>query len=424
MYSLPSISFIFLVLFASSIHLSLSQQTPECRQGEFYNVKSRKCERCAGGFFSTGGRITTCRSCPRNTFSSGSASKCELCPQGTSTTQEANIICKIDNFPCPSNYFTDKRGRCKTCRPGFRLNRSSKICISCLKNQWSRGGAVTNCFKCDKGKTVDPNFGDCLCNPGSIPTANGGCKKCPPGTKRPTLASSPVCERCFFGTFSKNPGSSKCTACSQTRFQTKRGQTKCLRCPKGTIQGQLSLRRECVSKKTKCPLRSKRVELPGSDFRCEQRPCPIGTFEKNLGNEPECLSCFPGRRFVPSSKECVRCGEKEFSRGGLVTSCTRCPRGFFQNINEGDKCRCTRAGYGIQSGFCRKCRPGTFSTFYNNFCRPCPVGTFTKDFGTFGACRRCEKGTFSEKRGLSVCKPCPVGKVSYGTGESSCVSPI
>lgn len=396
-----------------------------CSPGEFYSLRKYFCTPCPEGTFSKGGEITKCTPCPPNTWSAGFTPDCEPCPQGTSTTQEGNVICKIDNFPCPSNYFVDKRGRCKSCRRGFRLNRAYKICVSCPKNEWSRGGAATKCFRCGKGKTLVPHLNDCLCDMGTFPTAGGGCQKCPPGTKRGEAGSSSVCERCYRGSISTKSGSTKCKICPRNQFQPKSGQTKCLRCPKGTIQKPFSFGSVCVSTKTNCPIGFKRRQINQDSFKCDQRPCPPGTFEEeDTGNGLKCSTCFPGQRYDLSTGKCVQCGMREFSSGGLVTSCTLCPNGLYRYNPEGDNCRCFNLGYGLQDGVCKKCPPGFFSVFYTEFCRPCPLGTFAKRSGTYSSCKRCPKGTFADKPGSSVCKRCPPGSTSYGTEEASCVRPV
>lgn len=392
-----------------------------CDQGSFFNAELQ-CEPCPPGTFSKRRGARSCTLCPPGTFAAFSFSdRCAPCPAGSSSTVAGSRICKINGAPCPSNHFEDNNGVCQTCDRSSRYDVPSKSCKPCPEGTFTTGGIDTTCKSCPSGFEYVPSLQDCLCEPGRFLTPSGTCQLCPMGTRRTSNSEGPLCARCSRGTFSNKLGAVECTPCPEGMFQDEEGQNQCKPCPPGSRPEPL-FSRFCVSTRTDCQPGFTRVNRGGSFFRCEQSPCPPGTYFKPDGpNGPECTKCFPGQRFITSSKQCVQCGPQEVSNGGLQTTCTRCPNNFFRYGPEGDNCRCIESGFGLQNGKCEECPAGTFGLYYKSTCTKCPKGTFANGLGTIIQCRTCPKNTFADVEGLVSCKPCPPGTVAYGLGETSCV---
>ena len=68
--------------------------------------------------------------------------------------------------------------------------------------------------------------------------------------------------------------------------------------------------------------------------------------------------------------------------------------------------------------FCRRCRPGTYSTQPAMPCKLCLKGTFSSIVGA-GACKLCQAGTYAVSTGLSLCTECSRGMYSLEIGAQN-----
>lgn len=346
--------------------------------------------------------------CPPGTFSTGST--CEKCQPGTYQNESGQNSCK----KCPAGTFTQ-----------FAGVTAEGLCLKCPAEYNSLPGS-SSCFKCPTGEIR-------ICE---------NCIHCPPGTR----ISGCECRPCSPGFFSTEANLFQCTQCPPLQRATE-DRTGCrdAECPLGeefdfgcSVCRELSFRNASMTKCEPCPRRTTFLDYSKPKVRCMK--CPPGQFITDIftsnteDGEPVCLPCPPGRttvgfgkafcrreggpcpsnffedddgdcdrcdkhqRFIPGQKKCVDCAPNEFSRGGLVTKCDKCPPGH------------------LFSGFQCECPPGLFSR--KGKCRPCPAGTYKRGF-SLGDCVGCLRDSFSE-RGASKCTMCPPGTSSQKSNGRKC----
>lgn len=404
----------------------------KCAPGSYqYQTNADSCIDCRPGTYSPGYGaqvVNACLMCPGNTMSSSGASSCTPCPAESYASLD-----KTKCVNCPPGKELDNEGKCKPCLPKFfRPDRSLQECQVCPDGYTSKAGA-TSCKKmkpCPLGYEVE--FKDCSkCSAGYF-RGKGmeRCEKCPPYT---------VSSR----------GAAKCHGCLPGRFFK---DSRCESCPGG----------------------SKTVGKGGIVCRVNNAVCPVSYFEKKNG---DCHTCPPGFRYDLVGKKCEECAANEYSPGGVVINCEKCPTGM---VGVGASCSCP-AGKRLVNGRCVLCPAGTYriltsylaidecgdcwhpisetydvSSSDRTRCEPCPGRTITTDgincivpttapcpagfvreveldyYGTFGPCVSEETGCPSglvpriDSGGWLIgcfnpdgTKPCPEGSI---VSEDYCVS--
>jgi len=106
-------------------------------------------------------------------------------------------------------------------------------------------------------------------------------------------------------------------------------------------------------------------------------------------------------------------------------------------------CHCKYGYFPISSNKCQECAKGTYSGVNNlpidkllSGCTPCPTGKYQDKTGQSRckscsagqyqdktgqtSCKLCSAGRYQDQTGQASCKPCPVNTYSSGTGATSC----
>lgn len=364
--------------------LNRTKCTP-CPPGSYqHQTNSDSCILCDAGTFSPGygAQVANlCRECPENTVSSSGAESCTSCPAESHANRQ-----KTKCHSCPPGQQLNYEGNCTTCVHGFyRPNRSVQYCRACPEGHTSEVGATT-CKKmspCPLGYELD--FKDCSQCFKNYFRGKGmkSCEECPPYTVSPRGAAK--CIRCAAGTFFKN--------------------SRCERCPIG----------------------SKTSGKGGIVCRIKDALCPLSYFEKKNG---DCHTCYPGYRLNLLTNSCEKCNETEYSPGGIVINCEKCPPSM---IGIGASCTCP-AGTRLVHGKCISCPAGTFRSQSRRLaideCLPCFHPEFSETYDVSSAdrsiCEFCPRGTITTD-GISCITPtprppCPNGLVRQGLVHDLCVS--
>lgn len=320
-----------------------------CKEGFFFQVRKRRCERCPIGSVSRGGMQT----------------RCEFCTDGLEPDSN-NRLCR-----CPEGYSFGEDGKCEPCPAGWRSNSISNIirpgilldgCIPCFAGSFSNKPGQARCELCPF-PLVAPNEGATSCEPcpvGAVPDTSTLDERetcvslqtgCAPGYRY----------KYFFGAF--------CEA---------------VRCPPDTPEKEIGV--ACIG----CPPGSSYVVINGKS-KCEE--CPFDEYAE-AGSYGPCKKCPNGRvRSLFDGSKCTCNGEGKVKFGqrtgmGLVNGvCQKCPRGSFGPSN-------------------------VFYPSDDESCKLCPPGTFANKNGTF-FCTECPFNSFANKAGAVKCKPCPEGMVGH-----------
>lgn len=404
----------------------------ECFLSMFNDGSTSRCEYCPPGY--TGNKVrgsTKCLQCPSDSYKNASNGRCEKCSPGQTSEKTAGALCLPKDVGCPSKFFKDEKGICRTCPLQTRLDEETRTCIPCPRNHLSPGGVTTSCTACPTGMISSDKLRDfrdlhCHCKPGYgfIKNSNGlKCEKCPPGSESDGRIS---CKKCSPDTFAAKSGSSKCISCPNGQGQPRVGATSCtptktVKCGKGQIKSPGGI---CVLPGTGCPPESARKPGPliYDAFTCNPSKCPSGTVLKkyfeysNRETYTFCDVCGKYERF-DGKNSCRPCKNDEYSKGGLYRKCHKCPQGqIFSHTF--DDCRCLPRRE-MKNGKCLECPPGTMGYYDIEGCMQCPAGMFSNGFGS-SSCSECPPGTFSDKPGSKECTPCPPGKTSFGGGNTKC----
>eukprot|EP00741_Cyanophora_paradoxa_P019957 tig00021179_g19262.t1 len=194
------------------------------------------------------------------------------------------------------------------------------------------------------------------------------------------------------------------------------GATACSPCPKGTYS------EPGASACTSCP-----QNTFGVDAGAGCRPCANNSYTPTLGWTSPCLTC-PASEYLHVGQAgiaiCLKCPPFEFSTGGAVGGCSKCPDGTI--TTDGTGCEGCPAGTFQPVGlpYCSACPSGTYSLAGQRNCSRCPLGyTASEDArscigcseGTYmpdgsAACQRCPENTYADRTGMAGnCTACPAG---------------
>lgn len=391
-----------------------------CPPGSFAQFVDRffrqffRCNSCPPGTFSEAQGLSRCKDCPPGTSSVEGASTCKPCPHGkfapdfgtpsclncpsdTSSLGLRPVACKHVSRGCPFDTFESNEGERERCIPGERYDEKTNRCQQCGENQTSLGGVSSVCRFCQEEEVLVQNLETgllnmCACKQGLAQTPLG-CVPCS------NSRFGPFCLNCdsFMGEV-PNADFTKCVFCPEGSY-IKGG--LCVPCPPGfrgqTITAQSRfVNRQCISESTGCPLG---LTLRGTGCRFETCP-PDERFSSSGG----CFSCDPGEFLSLRRNNCFSCPTRLTSQGGLVTSCSRCPKG---RVGNRGKCVCAD-GTEEKNGECVNCPPGTESS-EGEKCRRCRPGTFTNVPGA-AFCIWCpENQVTTVESGATSCVPCPAG---------------
>lgn len=123
---------------------------------------------------------------------------------------------------------------------------------------------------------------------------------------------------------------------------------------------------------------------------------------------------------------CDLCPPDQTTEGGIVTSCTPCPKGKTSSFSGTEqvrgRCYCP-TNFKNKDGECVVCALGTHSD--RERCINCPPGLFGKfKYGEL-LCEQCTENTVKTYRGATTCVPCPAGSVEgeniLGKENNKCV---
>lgn len=398
-----------------------SNSCAECSENFFKEKGKDRCSPCPAGTFTMGIRKTSesqCIPCPKNTFISPRADKCKPCKKGTIANGPGAMFCRTPGQPCANDFFENENGDCMRCPRGWVYVPGEKRCERCPSGSVSRGGKQTECVKCTGLLVADLRMSRCQCPQGMFMKSSKKCIPCPAGTDIvDDYHTHKSCFKCDRGTFKKEAGTHLCERCPYGLVALKEGATECSKCPEGTMpdmddgQGEYSFGSGlCVSPRTRCPpgYRRRSVGVGGSFFGCQHVSCALDTPKEEIN--VTCAPCRKGERIL--NGRCRECPRKEVSPGGVISSCTACENGLFQDERDRSKCSCYgyfALGFGIQNGVCSKCPAGRFGAYDSEVCQTCPPGTFAQKIGS-ERCKRCPPGTVATG-GASVCEKCPMGTI-------------
>lgn len=439
----------------------------ECRKCPFFrynNGKLKECTRCPFG--QRGNKkngATQCFPCSLGKgFVRVSSTVCNKCDSGENALNR-RPLCVKDGTPCPSNYFTDRKGICRTCTKLQRYISRKKKCRHCPSGSRSGGNLDTKCMPCPNGKVL---VGDrCLCKEGFAGPEIGECTICPAGFRWfREFTGLGRCLGCKPGTFSSQ-GSVTCETCPPDMVQPESRQSSCFKCSGGLIASTIFVekygstarfdnprsrideetsrspsRSICVSPQTNCPPGRERFVGGAGKLFCQASSCPPDTFEvvqrpAGFGRKVRlCLNCPKHTYLDKEAGKCVACEFNEVSDGVLVTECTKCPRNYDRVLllDGTEKCVCETDGFGVRpkqltllpNNKCVLCPRGSTGNVGTSTCTPCPAGQ--TEGGS--SCFVCRAGTFTNMAGtiavgptVSDCEKCPPGTTTYGVGETECV---
>ena len=375
-----------------------------CAPGHYLLVSQtgERCVLCGSGYVKPDKGDHQCQPCPAGEKSI-SATACEVCQDGA-TSQEGSDHCTCES-PYAGSY------TCALCTAGtYRSDEGT--CLPCPGESNSVDGAV--------------GVGDCFCNTGAAPNAQGVCAFCPVNT----YATPSGCISC--GTGSQSPEKSStpddcscdssnclvsawgtpaeagcigvcpvlpdaCTECAQGRFKGTVGNTLCLQCGQGKYQDQTgtSACEDCPTDEIHTGLGKTRV----SDCECTRghfrdttsqmcTDCEVGKFKGFIGDHV-CDKCAQGKFQNETGKsECVDCtGHPDATVGATTTvdeesvdvaDCT-CVKGKFKLVDAsnpiGECTECALGRYKPVVGdqacfFCGKQETGQDSTVLHDYGAP------------------------------------------------------
>ncbi len=333
---------------------------------------------------------------------------CKLCPRGTYSAIPAATRC----LECPANSASEDHGRICTCAPGFHSTSSRDV------------GVSEGCIACDAGyfKALQDMHSCSACPAGSYSLpGDTRCRACPDFTF--SEAGSARCG-CFMGF--TGPDNGPCSSCPAASYKSVNGSTACSACPPLTWAPASTISASAC------------VAIPDTRNRSNTRncsPCPDESFQtRACSNSSDrlcqgCISCGLGYwertlcspEFPRQCALCSWCKPSEFeSRPCSQTADRSCSSCTVASSTEYYVSACTWSRNSVR---------GECSTL------SCPAGQYTEGcgWGDKGRgcvpCQNCPAGQFRKLQGEhgigcggvhpGVCEACPNRTFSIGTGPSS-----
>ena len=151
-----------------------------CPRGTYAGtILSTACVDCQAGAYAAEEGLSACVNCTPGTFSPTTAgTSCEQCPKGTYLNTSGGTVC----LNCSAGYEDNiARTRCPACPLGrFSAADRASTCDPCPEGTYLNASARTACFPCAYGNMTSPEASvapaDCVCRPGHIASAGGGCE--------------------------------------------------------------------------------------------------------------------------------------------------------------------------------------------------------------------------------------------------------
>ena len=225
------------------------------------------------------------------------------------------------------------------------------------------------------------------------------CRSCPSGYYQ-VDTSSRSCNLCDPGQYQKDITQTRCNECEERTFTRTPGQTSCFSCPAGYDNvgaGQSSCQR-CTAGRFGAADGAKCKDCPVGSYQPDElniipttcSSCPRGFYQRNVGSS-SCELCLPGRyQANVSSIDCHKCGINNFTdtHTGVRDKCDVCPAGYDTAGEEGQ-----------------------------SYCQSCAVGKFGVHKGS--TCIQCEKGQFTNSSRSTICSKPTKGEIAGPSGTTS-----
>ena len=340
----------------------------DCTAGKFNNIEgstdNSSCKLCDLGMYSINSGSEACENClgGKTTDAEGSSTtkECIDCDAGKHSTGKDNFTTCKD---CPKDSYSEAgEPVCLKCDPGQYMPdvdpRPSGSCLDCTLGQFSNYGKV-ECTECKRGQYAIKEIAD---------TGATSCISCPTGQYGQDAAvelrvdKDGACDECGVGKYSLAEGAKL--------------ETSCIDCQPGKKAKDVLAATEETEACTDCLVGQYRSSTDTDLTKCID--CPVG---KTLGvpSGSRCIDCIPGHfsGVVGShSRDCGKCpiGYSTEEGAGTDTSPTK------------DKCvACLLGTYADTEGLtkCSACAAGTYSDVHvtqsiegKDFCKSCIVGQY------------------------------------------------
>ena len=343
-----------------------------CNKGYGLDSLNESCQKCLPGFNQSDVRNLSCAPCPLGKYQDKAEQEfCSLCYGGTyedEVGQTACKICKIGTYgaefnslfttfwisrifnyssghtsctKCSAGTYQNQRGetQCKFCQLGTsQRNFGAYNCPQCEKGFYANSTGLTSCFDCLPGKYQDE-------------IAQTACIMCDLGENSSTVAAPVPCEKCTFGRYANEKGSTECKQCQPGTYADNRGSSSCKDCPSGTY-GPLHELSLCLeSPRWRIIPNEKATSLPsGQSGRCD-----AGTSAPYTGLS-RCYKCNRGTyRISAEDLGCNGCDTGTYADTMGLTMCKACPRDQVQPRSGAVYCECNPGKYTIRDGVCGNC---------------------------------------------------------------------
>lgn len=439
-----------------------------CPSGS-YCVQNSKAD-CPKGYTSSAG-ATSISKCYKNAEAGYGWSAFEMskCPAGSySKSRQVYYGIKSVCTACPEGTYQNLTGQssCKKCPSGKTPNSTKTACVTsvagCYLHNgeyiWGKFDGVSGYTKINSITTASA----CVAkkNPTSVTCAAGyylpgqstKCTVCPrgyycSGGKYKVGDSSPSgLVRCPSGKTTKSTGSSKLSQCISTSTATPTPTTKCragkylsggkcVVCPSGytslagataksqcyiTVAAGYKLISGTVSKCAAGSYSKARKVNYGKNSSCTA--CPKGYFQSSTGKS-SCIKCVNGattsKKGATKVSQCFVAAPKS-----TPTPTTKCTVGKYLS---GGKCVACPSGYTSSAGATAKtqCYKNISAGYriVSGKISKCPVGSYSNarrvNYGKNTSCIPCAKGSYQNSTGKSSCIKCPSGKTTDRSGATS-----
>ncbi len=260
-----------------------TSSTISCSDGNKCICRSKSCESCDSGYYSSGGENAECKKCDAGRYASSSqTSSCTQCPANKPCTGPACTLTGATSI-----------SECKTgpyCDPGKGVEGNPKICTICEKGYYSAGGENVYCTECAVGKYSDATqASECIKCPDDKPcTGIGDTCELTGATSSSYCLAGPTCDpgMGFIG------NSEVCTTCDKGYYSPGGPNIHCTQCP--------------------------------ANKACTGPTC-TQTGSISIGECKTGPTCDPGKGVEGNPKVCTICDKGYYSAGGENINCTKCP---------------------------------------------------------------------------------------------------
>lgn len=420
-----------------------------CQPGSFKPTRGvAQCTSCVPGKYSEASAaisISTCLSCPANTYApakSGLLTKCTCNPGYTGADGTACTVCPTGSYKS----FTGD-GVCTNCVAGKYSTQPAAVshtyCQSCPQYANSpAGSSSSDACVCQDGY-YGPGLGPCLpCEEGAW-CSKGSKNLCGVNSNAPTQSGSHSSCTCNAG-YSPSSTDGPCTACPVNKYKESWDNATCNACPANSVSERTASDSHflCGCKPgfygalgepcTQCPAGS----------YCDRGikiSCPVFTTSTVGASLATQCHAMPGYT-CDSGKPCDLCPIDHYCPGGPQVNSFACPEGTkapqgmssvssCQNDPEecsdpnaekpfGGACSCRRGYYGdVPAGDACSLCPAAFYCPGGNTRVACPAFATSANGSSFSANCICKPGYALS--GAS-CVVCPAGKWCYGGAINPC----